>query len=54
MRSCDAHDDCVVVFDDNECPLCEAERQLENAKDEVANLENEMIKLEEKLASKDE
>lgn len=47
LYSCD-HADCMVVHEKLDCPLCAAEKKIEDLEGEVSSLEDEIKKLEEK------
>ena len=43
MRSCEHGPYCIVIHDEHDsCPLCEAEKKIEDLKDEIADLENQL------------
>ena len=35
MKSCESHDNCIVVFNGSDCPLCNAERTLKSLWEEI-------------------
>jgi predicted DCC family thiol-disulfide oxidoreductase YuxK len=39
MNVCDGHGDCVVVFE-NKCPLCWAEKRIDELERDIEDMEN--------------
>lgn len=46
MRTCESHDDAVVVYDTKFCPLCEAEKKIEGLEDDVQDLQERVDEFE--------
>ena len=42
LVACDEHTDCMVVYSGRKCPLCEAEKDLEQVEQEVCDLSQEV------------
>jgi len=44
MDTCEKHDDCIIVFKQafgQKCPMCELEKELEVAEEQIEELESQ-------------
>ena len=46
LNTCDAHDDCVVVYDTKYCPVCKIVDNEDHLQERVNELEDEVKTLE--------
>lgn len=49
MKTCDGHDNCVVVYDKYNCPICELENLVESLNDEIEQLKSEIVELRDEM-----
>jgi hypothetical protein len=49
MHTCEEHEDCVVVYVGDQCPVCrklgEVEAEVKDAKDELEKIKDKLLRL---------
>ena len=46
LNTCDQHDDCMVVYDVRDCPVCKMQDETKRLEEEVADLEKALKEVE--------